>query len=164
VLAVDIGDADDIRARAAELDRGGDRSWVFGLNASVFNGYVDALAGRPGGVRRMRAAIDDLRGAAPAPGAISTLTRVLVGAFELGTDAAGGLVAADRALGLEGTRLWEAELRRLRAVFLAGSGATSTEIRFELVRAKEIADAHLQSGPAGRIEATRSALLETSTR
>jgi DNA-binding SARP family transcriptional activator len=162
VLAVDMGDPDDIRARADELARGGDRAWVFGLNASVFNGYVDVLAGRPVGLRRMRAAIDDLRGAAPAPGAISTLTRVFVGAFELGTDAAGGLDAADRALDLEGTRLWEAELRRLRGVFLARSGASATEVGAELDHAHELAVDRRQASPLQRIAATRAALLETT--
>jgi DNA-binding SARP family transcriptional activator len=160
VLALDTGDPDDIRRWAAELDRGGDRSWVFALNASVFNGYVDALAGRSAGVQRMRAAIDDLRGAAPAPGAISTLTRVLVGAHEFGADPAAGLDAADGALELEGTRLWEAELRRLRGVFLARSGAAAPEVRSELDRATEVAEARIQRGPAERIAMTRSALAD----
>jgi DNA-binding SARP family transcriptional activator/tetratricopeptide (TPR) repeat protein len=162
VLAVDMGDPDDIRYWAAELAHGGDRSWLFELNASAFNGYVDALDGRSVGLRRLRAAIDALGGAAPAPGAISTLTRVLVGAHEVAGDTSGGLAAADRALALEGTRLWEAELRRLRAVFLAASGAGRDPVRSELLAASQIASARSQLGPAARIAATRF-VLERST-
>jgi hypothetical protein len=164
VLALDMGDPDDIREWADELGRGGDRSWVFDLNASVVNGYVEILDGRPAGLRRMRAAIDALRGAAPAPGAISMLTRVLVGAHEHVGTPGSGLAAADRALALDGTRLWEAELLRLRSVFLARSGADPTVVGSELRRASQAADARRQTGPAQRIAMTRSALESCSTR
>lgn len=49
-----------------------------------------------------------------------------------------GLAAAELSLGM-GTRLWEAEARRLRAEFLAALGASATEVEAELERALAVA-------------------------
>jgi tetratricopeptide (TPR) repeat protein len=118
VLAVDLADVDDIRERAAELSDGRDRSWVFDVNAEAMNGLVDVLDGRAAdGIARTEAAIATLGPSSPAPGAISVLTRVLVGAHAFAGDPATGLAAVERALRLPGTRLWEREYRRLQAVF-----------------------------------------------
>jgi hypothetical protein len=38
-----------------------------------------------------------------------------------------------------GAELWEAEIRRLRAIFLADRGASGDEVRFELERALGVA-------------------------
>jgi hypothetical protein len=64
---------------------------------------------------------------------------VLLEAYEATGDVQAGLAVADRALGMDGTRLWEAEVRRLRAGFLAALGAPSLEVEAELGRALEVA-------------------------
>ncbi|HEY3189942.1 MAG TPA: hypothetical protein VGJ70_20800, partial [Solirubrobacteraceae bacterium] len=52
-----------------------------------------------------------------------------------------GLALADEALGLgRGTELWEAEIRRLRATFLAALDAPAAEIEAELDRALAVAE------------------------
>ena len=118
VLAVDLGDVDDIRERTAEFSGGRDRSWIFDVNAEAMNGLVDVLDGRAEeGIARIEAAIATLGPSSPAPGAISVLTRVLVGAHAFAGDPAAGLAAIERALRLPGTRLWEPEYRRLHAEF-----------------------------------------------
>jgi hypothetical protein len=55
-------------------------------------------------------------------------------------DARSGLVVADRALASMGPdHLWEAEIRRLRAEFLAALGASADEAEAELDRALIVA-------------------------
>ena len=160
VLAVDLGDVDDIRARAAELSAGRERSWVFDVNAEAMNGLVGVLDGRAAeGIARIEGAIESLGPSSPAPGAISTLTRVLVAALEFANDPAAGLTVADRALRLPGTRLWEAEIRRARAEFRARSGHPWPEVEADLATAARFAEAHAHHGPGQRIAATRSRLL-----
>jgi len=161
VLAVEIGQTDDIRACAAALDRDGERSSMFDITDEVFKGYVEALDGRVEGLARIRRAVDELGASSPAPGAISTLTRVLVGAHELVGDPSEGRAAAELALRLEGSRVWEPELRRLRSMFLARSGAPVSDVRTELDNASRVAGAHMQAGPARVIATTRLQLIPT---
>ncbi len=54
-------------------------------------------------------------------------------------DVRAGFAAADRALGMGGACLWEAEVRRLRAEFLAALGTSSEDIDEELGCALEVA-------------------------
>jgi adenylate cyclase len=55
-------------------------------------------------------------------------------------DARAGLAAADPSLSAgAGTRLWEAETRRLRAGFLAALEAPEAEVQAELARAIDLA-------------------------
>ena len=72
------------------------------------------------------------------------------------------MAAADRALALAGTRLWEPEVRRLRAVALADQGRPFAEVGAELDRATAVADR--LAGPAARVEATRVALARHARR
>ena len=65
--------------------------------------------------------------------------RVLLETYAAAGDVQAGLAAADRALVMGGTRLWEAEVRRLRAGFLAALGAPSQDVEAELGRALEVA-------------------------
>jgi hypothetical protein len=89
------------------------------------------------------------------------LTRVLVGAHELVGDPSEGRAAAELALRLEGSRVWEPELRRLRSMFLARSGAPVSDVRTELDIASRVAGAHMQAGPARVIATTRLQLIPT---
>jgi hypothetical protein len=159
VLAIDAGDAADIRSCAADFDDQGERSQLFDVNAEAINGYVDAFEGKSEGLARIRGAVAGLGTSSPAPGAISMLTRVLVGAHEWVGDPEAGRAAADSALRLEGTRLWEVELRRLRAVFLAGTGAPASDEAAELELALRVAESRSQVGPAQVVAATQAALL-----
>jgi hypothetical protein len=152
-----------IRSAAADFARHGERSWVFDVNAQAMNGYIDALDGDAEGVIRIRRAIDALGASSPAPGAISTLTRVLVGAHEMVGDPSEGRAAAEHALRLDGTRLWEAEIRRLHAVFMFRTGATRSEVHSELIRASGLAESRMQAGPARALARTRADLLAAAS-
>lgn len=122
----------------------------------AFRGYVEVLDGRPApGLAAIRATID----ANPqdhAPGQRSTYARLLLAAYECTGDHTGGLRAADDVLGLtDDSRIWEAEVRRLRAVFLANLGAAPMQVEQELGRAAEVARRQGAVGLTGRIERTR---------
>ena len=86
-------------------------------------------------------------GQAPAPGMPGVATRLLLEGYALADRPETGLALANEALrdrgrGLgRGAELWEAEIRRLRASFLARLGARADEIEAELGRA-------LTGGPA----------------
>ena len=82
-------------------------------------------------------------------------------AFHDGADrfvAAGGLAAADEALRVGGSRIWEAEHRRLRATFLAGLGASGDDVDDELARAALVARDQGAIGLERRVARTRSRL------
>ena len=93
------------------------------------------------------------------PGFRATLIRLLVGAHGVACDADGGLAAADEALGLGSTTLWEPEVRRLRAEFLASLRCPPAEIDAELTRASAVAARHGAVGLQLRIRHSRSRLL-----
>jgi adenylate cyclase len=70
------------------------------------------------------------------------VARVLLEGCVATGDARTGLLAADRALGLDGgVRTWESEARRRRAELLAALGAPAEEVEAELGRALEVARA-----------------------
>lgn len=145
ILALDQRDEQRLREHAAALEVAADahtpRQIQFALEA--FGGYVDVLDGRSEqGIARIRRALDEITsGGAPAPGTPGILAHILLsacseaGAFET------GLAVADAALGTgRGAELWEAEMRRLRAHFLAATGGPSAEIEAELRRAIAVAE------------------------
>ena len=112
------------------------------LPAELFSGYLDVLDGRTAaGMARMRRVHEQLAaGPAPAPGVPGVATRVLLGACAVAGEAAAGRRLADEALGMgRGAELWESEVRRLRAVFLADLGAPASEVAAELQRALDVA-------------------------
>jgi hypothetical protein len=84
-------------------------------------------------------------GQAPAPGLPGVATRLLLESYALAGQPEAGLALADQALrdqgrGMgRGAELWEAEIRRLRARFLARLGAPADEIEAELERALTVA-------------------------
>ena len=143
--------------RAMALER--EPSVVLDVKLSAMQGYADAIEGRGAlGIDRIRAAIDATGPANPAPGYRSMLLRLLVGACALAGDVDAGLVASHEALREPGTRLWEPEIRRLRAGFLAAHGAPPHEVATELDRAAAVARSQRALGPLRRIERSQAAL------
>jgi hypothetical protein len=63
-------------------------------------------------------------------------TRLLLEGYALASQPEAGLALASEALDMgRGAELWEAEIRRLRANFLAARGAPAAEVEAELERA-----------------------------
>jgi DNA-binding SARP family transcriptional activator len=111
------------------------------IGAEAISGYVDVLDGQfTAGIARIRRAIDHLGGAIHAPGIDVVLARILLEGCALAKDTHAGLEAADRTLASAGSvRVFEAEVRRLRADFLVSLDASPDEVMAELARAEEIA-------------------------
>jgi hypothetical protein len=79
-------------------------------------------------------------GSAPAPGLPGIATRVLLEGYALAGEPKAGLALGDEAVGMgRGAELWEAEIRRLRAMFLDALGAPGAEVEAELRRALAVA-------------------------
>ena len=77
---------------------------------------------------------------APAPGLPGVATRLLLEGYAATGQPEPGLALAHEALAMgRGAELWEAEIRRLRATFLAALGAPGDEIEAELGRALAVA-------------------------
>ncbi|MBX6363449.1 MAG: AAA family ATPase [Gemmatimonadetes bacterium] len=111
------------------------------VNVEAFGGYVDVLDGHgEAGTARIRRALDDLCDADHAPGMQGVILRVLIEACAATGDARAGLAAAEQALARGHTAsIWEADVRRLRARFLAALGAPPGDVEAELERALEVA-------------------------
>ena len=144
ILAMDRGDAADIGRHAQELGRyaAGDAPAQVVWAARAFAGHVDLLAGRTSaGLARVREVRDQVTGGrAPAPGVPGVATRLLLEGYAIAGEPKAGVALADEALGMgRGTELWEAEIRRLRATFLAALGAPAGEVTAELARALAVA-------------------------
>src|SRR5262249_30354289 len=89
---------------------------------------------------RVLNAISDLRGAVHAPGMHVALARILLEACVRANDHRNGADAAERTLASAGSvQVFEAEIRRLRAYFLATLGAPFDDIMAELARAETVA-------------------------
>src|ERR671931_348271 len=72
----------------------------------------------------------------PPRGGPSGPSRLLLAGYAIAGETDAGLDLADEALEMGcGAELWEAEIRRLRAVFLAERGAPADEVGAELARA-----------------------------
>jgi hypothetical protein len=75
-----------------------------------------------------------------APGMRAYLIRLLLEACAVAKNERAGLAAAERALEMGGAAcVWEAEVRRLRAEFLASLGATAKDVEAEFERALAVA-------------------------
>jgi DNA-binding SARP family transcriptional activator len=154
-LAVDAGEPDRYREHVAALGSGRDvgpaRTALEG-----FLGLVDVLDGRVDeGFERIRGVIDLARTVDQAPGQRAMMIRLLLAGHEAAVDAEGGLATAAEALRLGGTRIWEAEIRRLRARFLADLAGPRHEVAAELDRAVAVARRQGAAGLERRVEATR---------
>jgi hypothetical protein len=107
----------------------------------LFRGYLDVLEGnKEAGLERVRRVRDELVAAPFAPGQPGLATRILLEGYRLAGEPQLGLALADDALGMgRGADLWEAEIRRLRAICLAELGWPDQEVRAELERALAVA-------------------------
>src|SRR6185437_1347621 len=149
IVAADRGEVAEFRRHvrqltAAPADEGPAQ---VRLAAELFAGHLSVLDGRTDqGLERMRTVHAQLTaGQAPAPGLPGVATRLLLEGYALAGQPEAGLALADQALrdqgrGMgRGAELWEAEIRRLRARFLARLGAPADEIEAELERALTVA-------------------------
>jgi DNA-binding SARP family transcriptional activator len=144
ILAMDRGDAGELRRHAQALGRyaAGDAPAQILWAAQAFPGHVDVLEGRAAaGLARVREVREQVMGSrAPAPGVPGVATRLLLEAYAIADEPDAGLALADEALGMGcGAELWEAEIRRLRATFLAVLGSPAGEVTAELDRALAVA-------------------------
>jgi hypothetical protein len=142
MLDLELGDLDGLRRHTAALQacRRDQLGRANEVAADGLAGYVEVLDGRPGpGLARIRRALADAR-AEHAPGQEGQIVRLLLAACAVAGDAKGGLAATQLRLGPgSGARLWEAEIRRLRAGFLAATGAPAEQVDAELRRALQVA-------------------------
>jgi tetratricopeptide (TPR) repeat protein len=122
----------------------------------ALGGYVEVLDGRhAAGVARIRGALRDTRAGAYAPGQQASIVRLLLAAHAVAHDATAGLHVADEELASGSpVRLWEAEVRRLRARFLARLGGQPSEIDAELRRALQVATQQGALALAARVRGT----------
>ncbi|GAB90032.1 ATP-binding protein [Gordonia rhizosphera] len=160
LLALDLDDDEDVRSRAADLAGSEGHPYNVAVKARALLGYSAATTGQGAqGVAAIRAAVAACHGRNLAPGFRPTVYRVLVAAHDRAGMTVGGLVAADEALALPGTRIWEPQIRRHRARFLARLGRPHDEVDAELDRAAATADRMGATGPLRAIEETRRQLL-----
>lgn len=156
LLSIDLGEDDRIR-EYVEVLRQERQALPSAFFMEALDGYVDVLDGRGEvGVGRIRAAIDSCGSVDPAPGGHACFMRVLVAAHETAHDAQGGLAAADEALRVGCSPLWEAEIRRVRAEFLTAVGAPRADGEGELARADAVAHRQGALSLQRRIEQSRS--------
>jgi hypothetical protein len=144
IVALDRGEVAEFRrhAQALAADPADEGPAQIRLADELFAGYLAVLEGRTdGGLSRIRAARAQLvDGQAPAPGLPGVATRLLLESYATGGQPEAGLVLADEALVMgRGAELWEAEIRRMRAIFLAALGAPADQVEAELARALAIA-------------------------
>ena len=144
IVAIDRGEVAEFRRHARALaadpaDEGPAQVW---LAAELFAGHLAVLEGRTdAGLARVQAVRAQLAGGqAPAPGLPGVATRLLLEGYATAGQPEAGLALASEALEMgRGVELWEAEIRRLRATFLAALGAPAGEVEAELGRALEVA-------------------------
>lgn len=159
LLCVDLEETDLLRAFVDALAVDAEHR-PSAVAREALAGYVEVLDGRcASGIQRIRGTID-VSLANPtdidhAPGQRAAHTRLLLSAYLLANEPRQGLAAADQALAAGGTRIWEPEARRLRAIFLAELNAPLNEVEVELTRAARAAE-HLGAlGPHRQIARTR---------
>ncbi len=133
LLSVDLEDIDRYRDLAEALGTDSQHH-PFTVAKDALLGYAEVLDGHTQrGIARIRRSLG-VSTVDHAPGQRASHTRLLLAAYDASGDSEGGLQAADEALCADGTRLWECENRRLRAVFLHRLGAPSDEVAAELAR------------------------------
>ncbi len=110
------------------------------LTAAVFAAYLDVIDGQSDGrLDEFECLLDEPGQVDHAPGMRASIARVLVAARAAAGAPRQGLTVADRALDMGEVRLWEPEIRRLRAEFLEALGAPTADIAAELERAMNAA-------------------------
>src|SRR5215472_3742076 len=143
ILAMDRGDATELRhAQALGRYEADDAPAQILWAARAFAGHADLLEGRTAaGLALVREIREQVMGShAPAPGVPGVATRLLLRGYAIAGEPEAGLALADEALGMgRGAELWEAEIRRLRATFLAALGSPADVVTAELERALAVA-------------------------
>ena len=146
IVAMDRGEVAEFRRYALALaaDPADEGPAQVLLATELFAGYLAVLDGRTGeGITRVLTVRARLAGRAPGARARPARRRHAPAARGLcDRRAAGppGVALASEALGMgRGAELWEAEIRRLRATFLAALGAPAGEVEAELDRALAVA-------------------------
>jgi ATP/maltotriose-dependent transcriptional regulator MalT len=143
LLALEMGDEAMLRSHAAALVAACANEHIAvqcRLAASAAAGLVAVLDGDvDAGIARTRRALEELNGAQPAPGIQAVIVRLLLEECRSAGRIEEGLEVADLGLRTAPVRLWEAEVRRVRAELLAASGSAADEVERELVRAREVA-------------------------
>jgi DNA-binding SARP family transcriptional activator len=142
MLTLELGDLEGVRAYADLLmaEHSEREGWPTRFSTEAIASYVDVATGRdPGGFARIERLLDETEGADHAPGMHAVFARLLLEACKAAGDAERGLAAAERALAITGSRLWEAEARRQRAEYLDALGASWDEVEAELGRALGVA-------------------------
>lgn len=142
LLSLETREPERVRAYVASLAAvPGEREvWHDQTVLEALLGFVEVLDGRAAaGITRIQRVIAAAPMPAPTPGHHAILQRVLLEACVVAGDMRAGLAAADQAFGLGGVRLWDAEVRQLRAEFLAALGAGAEDVEAELARALEVA-------------------------
>lgn len=160
LLSLDLDERDRARHYVAAVSTRDDQSRTHRISSVAYASLVDVLDGRvTEGIAGIRRALDLCGPRNHAPGYRTALMRVLLAAHVIVGDPASGLGAAEEMLRLDGTRLWEAEARRVRAEFLSARGAGLAEVAAELDRAAEVARLQGARGPERRIERVRARLI-----
>jgi DNA-binding SARP family transcriptional activator len=143
IVAMDRGDTPGFRRHARALAALEDEGPAqIRLATEMFSGHLDVLDGRTDrGLARVRTVrVHLVSGPAPAPGVPGVATRLLLEGYLIAGRPQAGLDLAGEALGMgRGAELWEGEIRRLRAAFLAALGAPPSEVTAELDRALAVA-------------------------
>ncbi len=159
LLAIDMADHDQLRVRFRNLRALGLNTLPFATKHEAIAGMIDVLDGKPSeGIGRIRAALARCGGRNFNPGFQAATVRILVAAHAATGDAAGGLEACERALGLASTPIWDPEFHRARALFLLSTGADVVEVHEALRVAGTVARRQCAAGHARRIEDTRGRL------
>ena len=160
LVSLDLEEYDAFAGFAAALGADHDRAGrANDIKSMAMDGLAQVLDGRVGaGLDGIRAAIAICGPVNPAPGFRAALMRLLAAGCDLAGEAGAGLRATTDALELTGTRLWEPELRRLRAEFLAATGAPRGDVEAELHQAAGVARLLGAVGHLDRIERSRRRL------
>jgi hypothetical protein len=144
LLALDQRDEQGLRRYADEL-AASDPAYEapqIRIVADLYAALLEVLGARSSReAGRVRGIVLAARREPPAtPGFHALLMRILLESYAGAGEAEAGLAAAEEALAMGGgTELWEAEIHRLRAGFLAALGAPAQEVEAELRRAIEAA-------------------------
>ncbi|MGN6565781.1 MAG: hypothetical protein ACTHMU_24250, partial [Thermomicrobiales bacterium] len=142
LLALEAREPERLHACVARFAAfgGGYDLWHTQALGEVLTGYIEALDGAAAGIARIRRAIAAAPTVAPAPGHDALRHRLLLAACEVAGDVRTGLAAAERLLAMgEAAGLWQAEARRMRAVFLAVLDAPEREVEAEFAHALQTA-------------------------
>jgi len=163
MLSIDLDRADEVSSFVERLDHDEHHTRPTAAFLEVLRGFVEVHDRQVAqGLTRIVTQIDALADADQAPGHLACLDRVRVAAHWHASDPAGGLIACDRAVARTGSRLWEPEIRRVRAEFLVAAGASSEVIDRELREAAGAARRQRAAGALARIDATRRRINATT--